>query len=137
MSRLHHVRILQQIEVSKNDAIKSVQDSVTDMDNLINSANKMLDNMEGVLESFIHDTSTMLSNFTLSIQKDNDEMTRLRNDKEVCYGDLTNGQENIAQAVQNFTVFPEGFQSKCVAAQQNLQDFMRLNSEIGNLASQL
>lgn len=137
MSRLHHVRILQQIEVSKNDAIKSVQDSVTDMDNLINSANKMLDNMEGVLESFIHDTSSMLSNFTVSIQKDNDEMTRLKNDKEVCYGDLTNGQENIIQAVQSFTVFPDGFQSKCVMAQQNLQDFMRLNAEIGTLANEL
>lgn len=137
MSRLHHVRILQQIEVSKNDAIKSVQDSVTDMDNLINSANKSLDQMEGVLESFIHDTSTMLSNFILSIQKDNEEMSRLRNDKEICLGDLQNGQSALAKAVQSFTVFPEGFQSKCVSIQQGLQDFMRLNSDLGSLESEI
>ncbi|MBR1537227.1 MAG: hypothetical protein IJ630_09835 [Treponema sp.] len=134
MSRLHHVRILQQIEVSKNEAITSVQDSVTDMDNLINAANKSLDGMESVLESFIHDTSTMLSNFVLSIHKDNDEMTRLKADKETCYSDLTNGQSNLVTAIQNFTVFPNGFQNKCVQAQQNLQDFMRLNAEIGSIS---
>lgn len=137
MSRLHHVRILQQIEVSKNDAIKSVQDSVTDMDNLINSANKSLDQMEGVLESFIHDTNTMLSNFVVSIQHDNEDMTQLRNDKEVCLGDLQNGQGALAGAIQNFTVFPDGFQSKCVLVQQNLQELMRVNSEVGMLLSEI
>lgn len=137
MSRLHHVRILQQIEVSKNDAIKSVQDSVTDMDNLINAANASLDQMEGVLESFIHDTSTMLANFVTSIQKDNEEMSSLRNEKDVCLGDLQNGQGALVSATQNFSVFPDGFQSKCVLVQQNLQEFMRLNSEISMFANEI
>ena len=137
MSRLHHVRILQQIEVSKNDAIKSVQDSVTDMDNLINAANASLDQMEGVLESFIHDTSSMLSNFVVSIQKDNEEMAAIRNEKEVCLGDLTNSQGEVAYAAQNFSVFPDGFQSKCVLVQQNLQELMRLNSELGAVSSEI
>jgi len=69
MSRLHHVRILQQIEVSKNEAIKSVKDSVTDMDNLINSANNSLDIMETLLSQFITDTKNLLTNFTVSISK--------------------------------------------------------------------
>ncbi|MBQ9205199.1 MAG: hypothetical protein IJ158_00615 [Treponema sp.] len=137
MSRLHHVRILQQIEVSKNDAIKSVQDSVTDMDNLINAANASLDQMEAVLESFIHDTSTMLSNFVVSIQNDNEIMTSLRNEKDVCLSDLQNGQGAMASASQSFTVFPEGFQNKCVLVQQNLQEFMRLNSEISMLQNEI
>ena len=137
MSRLHHVRILQQIEVSKNDAIKSVQDSVTDMDNLINEANNSLDQMEAVLESFIRDTGTMLANFTKSIQKDNEEMSQLRNDKEVCLGDLINGQGTLVSASQSFSVFPDGFQSKCVMVQQNLQELMRLNSEIGSLTNEI
>lgn len=137
MSRLHHVRILQQIEVSKNDAIKSVQDSVTDMDNLISSANKSLDQMEYVLESFIHDTTAMLSNFIVSIRRDNEAMERIKIDMEVRLGDLTNGQRALADAVQDFAVFPGGFQSKCVQVQQNLQEFMRLNSEIGMLAAQI
>ena len=135
MSRLHHVRILQQIEVSKNDAIKSVQDSVTDMDNLINSANKSLDEMQSVLESFIHDTSNMLSNFTRSIETDNEKMISFRNEKELFLGDLRNGKITVDSAFQNFTVFPNDFQKKCVVVQQNLQEFMRLNMELGSIMS--
>lgn len=137
MNRLHHVRILQQIEVSKNEAIKSVQDSVTDMDNLINAANNSLDNMQAVLESFIKDTNDMLKKFTKSIAKDNEAMVSLKNDKELIFGDLNNGKSTIEQAFQTFTVFPDNFQNKCVVIQQNLQEFMRLNSEVGAFANEL
>lgn len=137
MSRLHHVRILQQIEVSKNDAIKSVQDSVTDMDNLINSANKSLDNMQAVLESFIKDMETMLRNLTRSINKDNDAMVTLKTEKEYIFNELESGKNTIDSAFQNFTVFPDNFQNKCVVVQQNFQEFMRLNSEISMFANDL
>lgn len=137
MSRLHHVRILQQIEVSKNDAITSVQDSVTDMDNLINSANASLDGIQAILESFIQDTSSMLANFVVSISKDNDNMIAIRNEKEVTLGDLTNAQGIIAGAFQNFVVFPDDLQKKCVQVQHNLQELMRLNSEIMALSNEL
>ncbi len=137
MNRLHHVRILQQIEVSKNEAIKSVQDSVTDMDNLINAANNSLDNMQAVLESFIKDTDDMLKKFTRSITRDNEAMVSLKNDKELILGDLNNGKSTIEQAFQTFTVFPDNFQNKCVVIQQNLQEFMRLNSEISMFANEL
>lgn len=137
MSRLHHVRILQQIEVSKNDAITSVQDSVTDMDNLINSANSSLDGIQAILESFIQETGNMLSNFMVSISKDNDNMVSLRNEKELVLGDLTNSQGIIAGAFSNFTVFPDDFHKNCVAVQQNLQDFMRLNTEFMSFSNEL
>lgn len=137
MSRLHHVRILQQIEVSKNDAIKSVQDSVTDMDNLINEANKSLDDIQAILESFIQDTNSMLAKFTRSISSDNESMIELRAEKEVILGDLNNTQATVAEAFSNFTVFPDDLQKKCVLVQQNLQDFMRLNSEIASLAYEI
>lgn len=137
MSRLHHVRILQQIEVSKNDAITSVQDSVTDMDNLINSANSSLDGIQAILESFIQETGNMLSNFVVSINKDNENMVNIRNEKEVVFGDLTNGQGIIAGAFNNFAVFPDDFHKKCVLVQQNLQDFMRLNTEFMSFSNEL
>ena len=137
MSRLHHVRILQQIEVSKNDAITSVQDSVTDMDNLINEANAALDGIQEILENFIQETGSMLSNFVVSISKDNDNMTAIRNEKEVTFGDLNNGQATIAKAFQNFFVFPDDFQKKCVLVQQNLQEFMRINSELASFSGEI
>lgn len=132
MSRLHHVRILQQIEVSKNDAIKSVQDSVTDMDNLINSANKSLDTMQALLENFITDTGSMLSTFTASIATDNENMLNLKNAKSKYFEELKSGKNTLSSIIQNFTVFPDGFQQKCVTVQQNLQDLKKISSEISN-----
>ncbi len=132
MSRLHHVRILQQIEVAKNDAIKSVQDSVTDMDNLISSANKSLDTMQALLESFIADTGTMLSTFTTSISKDNESMVSLRASKNKFFEELKVGQGQVASIIQNFTVFPSGFQQKCVVVQQNLQDLKSLGDKLSS-----
>ncbi len=135
MSRLHHVRILQQIEVAKNDAIKSVQDSVTDMDNLISSANKTLDLMQAILESFIADTSSMLSTFTVSISKDNENMVSLRKERNSFFDELKNGQSLISSIIQNFTVFPDGFQQKCVTVQQNLQNLKGISDELNSFVS--
>jgi len=137
MSRLHHVRILQQIEVAKNDAIKSVQDSVTDMDNLIGSANKSLDTMQALLESFIADTSTMLSTFTVSISKDNESMVTLRTDKNKFFDELKIGKNELTSIIQDFDVFPSGFQQKCVTVQQNLQDLKKLSSQLDGLVESM
>lgn len=137
MSRLHHVRILQQIEVAKNDAIKSVQDSVTDMDNLISSANKSLDTMQALLESFIADTSSMLTTFTTSISKDNESMVNLRASKNKFFEELKVGQGRVAAIIQNFTVFPDGFQQKCVVVQQNLQDLKNLGTSLETFINEM
>ena len=64
-------------------------------------------------------------------------MVSLKNDKELILGDLNNGKSTIEQAFQTFTVFPDNFQNKCVVIQQNLQEFMRLNSEISMFANEL
>jgi hypothetical protein len=93
--------------------------------------------MQAVLESFIKDTDDMLKKFTRSITKDNEAMVSLKNDKELILGDLNNGKSTIEHAFQTFTVFPNNFQNKCVVIQQNLQEFMRLNSEVGAFASEL
>ena len=130
MSRLHHVRILQQIEVAKNDAIKSVQDSVTDMDNLIQSANSSLDSMQELLEGFIAETSLMLTTFTTSISKDNENMVALRVEKNKFFEDLKQKRDLLANVIQDFTVFPEGFQNKCVTVQQNLKDLRKIGEEL-------
>ena len=107
------------------------------MDNLINSANASLDGIQAILESFIQETGNMLANFVVSINKDNENMVTLRNDKELTFGDLNNGQGIIAGAFNNFAVFPDDFQKKCVAVQQNLQDFMRLNTEFMSFSNEL
>lgn len=137
MSRLHHVRILQQIEVAKNDAIKSVQDSVTDMDNLINSANKSLDTMQVLLEGFINETGALLSTFTTSINKDNENMADLRDKKTAFFDKLNSGKNQLASIIVNFTVFPEGFQDKCSTADEDIKDLQKMNTQISEFIANL
>ena len=137
MSRLHHVRILQQIEVAKNDAIKSVQDSVTDMDNLINSANKSLDTMESLLENFITETGSLLSTFTTSIGRDNENMVELKNNKMKFFDEISAGRNQLASIISDFTVFPDGFQSKCTSADQNIQNLQKIGTQISDFISEL
>lgn len=137
MSRLHHVRILQQIEVAKNDAIKSVQDSVTDMDNLINSANKSLDTMQALLESFINETGSLLNTFTTSISHDNENMANLRDNKSAFFDELTTGKNKLASIISNFTVFPEGFEDKCNTADEDIKNLQKMNTQISDFISEL
>lgn len=137
MSRLHHVRILQQIEVAKNDAIKSVQDSVTDMDNLINSANKSLDTMESLLENFITETGSLLSTFTTSIGRDNENIVELKNNKMKFFDEISAGRNQLASIISDFTVFPDGFQTKCTSADQNIQNLQKIGTQISDFIAEL
>lgn len=137
MSRLHHVRILQQIEVAKNDAIKSVQDSVSDMDNLINSANKSLDTMQNLLENFISETGVLLNSFTASIGRDNENMVELRNNKAVFFDELAAGKNQLASIILDFKVFPDGFQSKCVSANENIINLQKMSSQVAEFIKNL
>ena len=36
----------------------------------------------------------------------------------------------LANVIQDFTVFPEGFQNKCVTVQQNLKDLRKIGEEL-------
>jgi len=116
---------------------KGISLSKADMDNLINSANASLDEMQSLLESFIQDTSNMLNTFTSSITKDNDNMVTLREDKVRYFEEIKAGKNELSAIISNFTVFPEGFQNKCVTVQQNLMDLNRISGEISDFISAL
>ncbi|MBO5100351.1 MAG: hypothetical protein J6B63_03485 [Treponema sp.] len=130
MSRLHHVRILQQIEVAKNEAIKSVTDSVSDMDKLIQSANESLEVMEELLDTFIRETSGLLSNFTNSISTDNNNMISLRKEKNSFFEELRDTKNQLASIITNFTVFPYGFEEKCSKVKLDLDGIEKLGHSL-------
>ena len=137
MSRLHHVRILQQIEVSKNEAIKSVKDSVMDMDNLIKSANDALDVMEELLSKFIRETATLLSSFNRLLDSDNSKMFALRKNKSSFFDELTKTQANLESIMSHFQVFPFGFEKKCENVAKDLSQIQELNLSLKNLKNEL
>lgn len=130
MSRLHHVRILQQIEVAKNEAIKQVKDSVTDMDDLINSSNLSLDSMEKLLSVFIREASNLLVEFNNSITKDNQSMLDLRKEKTEFFDELQITQKNLYEIIAHFDVFPEGFDEKCRLVAEDLSGINNLNLKL-------
>ena len=125
VSRLHHVRILQGIEVNKNSAIVSVKDSVNDMDNLINSANEAIDSMHGVLEGFLSEIGKLLGDFTKSITKDNDGMKNLKDTKNAFFNSLKEAQETIGTLFRTFVVFPDSFNVECNEVADDLKELRK------------
>lgn len=113
ISRLQHVRILQQIEVSKNDAIITVKDFVTDMDNLIMDSSDSLDAMQTTIETFIAEIGDMISMFTTTMTTDNEKMAEVRTEKLTFFTNMQTTQAKIYSLLKNFTVYPPEFSMQC------------------------
>ena len=113
ISRLQHVRILQQIEVSKNDAIITVKDFVTDMDNLIMDSSDSLDAMQTTIETFIAEIGDMISMFTTTMTTDNEKMAEVRTEKLNFFTNMQTTQAKIYSLLKNFTVYPPEFSMQC------------------------
>ena len=137
INNLHHVRILQQIEVSKNEAISSVRDSVTDMDNHIVSAKTSLDSMQQILMKFNAQTEQLLAQFQIQINKDNEQMKVLRTAKTDFFNDLRMGHDEISSIFHNFTVLPAGFEQECVDVQSELKKLKTIKDGFLQIADSL
>ena len=137
VNRLHHVRILQQIEVAKNVAISDVRDSVTDMEKLIQSANGSLDSMRALIGSFIEQIGSLLSSFMESITADNTKMEELRVSKNTFFNSLKDAQARLSGCMANFTVFPDGFSKECQEVGNALQAITTIDGKFSSLNSEV
>ena len=137
VNRLHHVRILQQIEVAKNVAISDVRDSVTDMEKIIQSANGSLDSMRALIGSFIEQIGSLLSSFMESITADNTKMEELRVSKNTFFNSLKDAQARLSGCMANFTVFPDGFSKECQEVGNALQAITAIDGKFSSLNSEV
>lgn len=137
IDRLHHVRILQQIEVAKNPAIIAVKDSVTDMDNLINNANDSLDEMQEMLVTFITQIGDLLEQFTSAIRNDNAEMNKIRIAKNAFFNEFRSVQDGLSSILSSFSVFPAGFEQICVSVQNRLNELEDVHNNLKHIMSQM
>lgn len=137
IDRLHHVRILQQIEVAKNPAIIAVKDSVTDMDNLINNANDSLDEMQEMLVTFINQIGELLEQFTSAIRNDNAEMNKIRIAKNAFFNEFRSVQDGLSSILSSFSVFPAGFEQICVSVQNRLNELSDVYNSLKTIKSQI
>ena len=106
INRLQHVRVLQEIEVSKNDAIVSVKDFVTDMDNLITGSSTVLDSIQIVLENFMEEIDDMVSAFSENLAYDNKEMNDLRSRKILYFSLLGSVQKRLIESFSSAEILP-------------------------------
>lgn len=137
IDRLHHVRILQQIEVAKNPAIIAVKDSVTDMDNLINDARDSLEQMQEMLQTFISQIGVLLEKFTTAIHSDNEQMNKIRLSKNSFFLEFKNVQDGLSAILSQFSVFPPGFEQQCVSVQKRFEEFDEIYHDFRKIMVQL
>jgi hypothetical protein len=137
VSSLHHIRILQQIEVAKNEAIASVRDSVADMDKYIESAKKSLDTMQDMLQNFTNQLGQQLQKFQDEVSKDNAKMMQGKKLKNVFFGDLKTAHGRISDILHNFTVLPPQFEKQCDAVKGELNDLTGIKNSFAQILMEL
>lgn len=122
IAQLHHVRILQEIEVSKNLAISTVKNFVDDMDKLITTAQSNLEQMDSNVDGFIDNIQTLLKNFTSTINENTEQMENLKKQKNSFFDNLHNSRLEISHTMHGFTVFPEDFTETCYKVAEKLEN---------------
>ena len=122
IAQLHHVRILQEIEVSKNLAISTVKNFVDDMDKLITTAQANLEQMDSNVDGFIDNIQVLLKNFTVTINENTEQMEVLKKQKNSFFDNLYNSRLEISHTMHGFTVFPEDFTDTCYKVAEKLEN---------------
>lgn len=137
ISRLHHVRVLQQIEVAKNAAISAVKDSANDMDNLISRSNQSLDTMQLLIETFLSETTSLLNSFSSEIMNENTEMNTIRSKRTAFFARLQASRDEILKILNNFSVYPDGFEDKCAEVNALLKNLITANTAFSSVMARI
>ena len=127
LAQLHHVRILQEIEVSKNLAISTVKNFVNDMDKLIVSAQDSLEQMDSNVDDFIDKIHNLLKNFTNTINDNTEQMDMLKKQKNSFFDNLANSRLEISYTMHGFAVFPEDFTETCENVSNKLENIEQIS----------
>lgn len=93
--------------------------------------------MEKLLSVFIHESSTLLSDFTGLITQDNQSMLTLRKEKTDFFEELQITRKNLSQIIEHFDVFPEGFDEKCRMVAEDLSGLNDLNLKLKKCRDEL
>ena len=144
VNSLQHVRVLQKIEVAKNDAISSVRNSSDDMDTHIDLAKDTIDEMSHLLDSFLAESDKLLSEFIAEITQTVDVAAELKTSGSEFFGRLKDAQVELAHTLKTYTVFPKGFDKQCDNVRAHLKtivsaadSYMKLSEELSLKAAEL
>lgn len=134
---LQHVRVLQKIEIAKNDAISSVRNSANDMDTFISRSKDTIETMSGLLTDFLQESDRLLSDFVKEITETVELAERLKASGSEFFVRLKDAWQEIRAALRRFTVFPPGFDEKCGAVRRHLDMLEQTSGDYARLSRQL
>ena len=144
VNSLQHVRVLQRIEIAKNDAISSVRNSADDMDTHIERSKETIDEMSRLLDSFLTESDALLSEFISEITQTGEVATELKATGAEFFGRLRDAQSELAHTLKAYTVFPKGFDKQCEQVRAHLNvivstadAYMSLSEELSQKAAEL
>ena len=144
VNSLQHVRVLQKIEVAKNDAISSVRNSADDMDIYIGRSKDTIDEISRLLDSFRVESDKLLSEFIAEITQTGEVASELKASGAEFFASLREAQIELAQTLKNYTVFPNGFDKQCAAVRAHLDAivsaadaYMTLSEELSRRTAEL
>lgn len=137
VNSLQHVRVLQKIEIAKNDAISSVRNSANDMDAFIGRSKDTIEAMSDLLQNFLVESDNLLSDFVNEITETGELAEKIKLTGSDFFTKLKEAQFEIAKALKNFTVFPAGFNEKCAAVRKHLTSLITASDTYSGLALSL
>ena len=137
INSLQHVRVLQKIEIAKNDAISSVRNSANDMDSFIGRSKETIEAMSDLLSDFLVESDKLLSDFVNEITETGELAEKLKVVVSDFFSDLKEAQVEIGRALKNFSVFPSGFGEKCEAVRKHLSSLITASDIYSGLAASL
>jgi len=135
ISRLQHVRITQQIEVAKNPAISSVQDTVNYMSDLIVQSEQRVQETRKELEVFIASIEELTKDFTARAESDNRTLEAIKQEKTAFFRQMQDYQEQLARAVTRLAVYPDSFQSLCAEVDGHISTLKEILASVVAIAS--
>ncbi len=137
VTSLHHVRVLQKIEVAKNDAISSVRNSANDMDTFIERSKDTIEGMSKLLDSFLSESDQLLSAFISEITQTGDVASELKTFGGEFFAHLKDAQNELARTLKTYMVFPAGFDKKCSAVRSHIEALVSASASYMNLSESL
>lgn len=135
IARLQHVRITQQIEVAKNEALHSVRGTVDHMSDLIYRTESSVEETRKELEQFITDIESITGVYGEGAKRDDRELSRIREEKSRSFKIVQDSNEILSSKLSDLRVYPDSFQVMCkevddaLVSMQTIADTLALLKE--------
>lgn len=130
MKRLNNVRVCQQIEVAKNQAIKNIENTVAHMNKLIDHSATEIDIARKEIFSCIQNVDKIISDLTLEIWNDENILSDLQKLRNAFFKNLETTNTSLEKVLADFSVFPNEFLTLCSKVGNLLDNLSKMGGEI-------